>query len=53
MKAFLARYKKLHIWLAVLLVLLGLFLLLRNDRELMNFLTTKVTAPLKDAVAGG
>ena len=51
MKAFLVRYKKLHIWLAVLLVLLGLFLLLRNDRELMNFLTTQVTAPLKDAVA--
>ena len=51
MKDFLARYQKLHIWLAVLLALLGLFLIFRSDRDLMNFLTAQVTAPLKDAVA--
>ena len=51
MKDFFSRYKKLHIWLLAVLFLLALFLLARNNRELMNWLVTDVTQPLKDAVA--
>ena len=51
MKYFLARYKKLHIWLLVLLFLLALFLIFRTNRDLMNWLVTEVTQPMKDAVA--
>ena len=51
LKDFFSRYKKLHIWLLAVLFLLALFLLARNNRELMNWLVTDVTQPLKDAVA--
>ena len=50
MKEFFNRNKKLHIWLAVLLVLLLAFLIGRNSRPAMNFLVERVTQPLKDAV---
>ena len=51
MKNFFSRYKKLHIWLLVLLFLLALFLIFRTDQDLMNWLVTEVTQPMKDAVA--
>ena len=51
MKNFFSRYKKLHIWLLILLFLLALFLIFRTDRDLMNWLVTEVTQPMKDAVA--
>ena len=51
MKNFFSRYKKLHIWLLILLFLLALFLIFRTDRDLMNWLATEVTQPMKDAVA--
>ena len=48
---FLKKYKKLHIWLLVDLVVIALFLLLRGNRALMNALTTYVTEPLKRGLA--
>ena len=47
---FFKKYPKLHIWLAVDLALLGLFLLTRHNRVVMNALTTHVTGPLKRAL---
>ncbi len=49
-KRFFKKYQKLHIWLLVDLVLIGLFLLTRNNRALMNALTGYVTEPLKRAM---
>lgn len=34
--SFWKRYRKLHIWLAVDLAVLGLYLALRQNRQLMN-----------------
>ena len=48
---FFKKYQKLHIWLLVDLALIGLFLLTRHSRPLMNALTTYVTEPLKRAIA--
>ena len=49
--SFWKKYRKLHIWLAVNLAVLGLYLALRHDRRLMNGFADHVTAPLK-AVLG-
>lgn len=49
MKLFL-HHKKLYLWLAADLALLGLYLALRQSRPLMNALTARVTAPLKAAL---
>ena len=38
MKAWLLRFKKLHIWLAAAAVFLGAYFLLRRSRPLMNAL---------------
>ena len=51
MKRFFKKHKKLHIWLLVDVVVIALFLLLRNNRALMNDLTTYVTEPLKRGLA--
>ena len=48
---FLKKHKKLHIWLLVDLVVIALFLLLRNNRSLMNALAAHVTEPLKRGLA--
>ena len=40
-----------HIWLLGNLLVIGLYFLLRGDRELMNRFTAGVTQPVKDAVA--
>ena len=50
MNAFLRRHKKLHIWLAVDLEVLLVFLLVRERRDWMNALAERVTGPLKKAV---
>ena len=50
MKAFFLRWKKRHIWLAVMLALLGVYFLIRTNRPLMNVLTERVTGPVKDAI---
>lgn len=51
MREFFSRYKRLHVWLLALLGVLALFLVFRGNRPLMNWLTTQVTAPVKDAIA--
>ena len=43
-------HKKLHLWLLVNGVVLGLYLLLRRNRTLMNGFTGYVTTPLKAAL---
>ena len=48
----LKKYPKLHIWLAVDLALVCLFLLTRGNRRWMNALTNCVTEPLKRGIAG-
>lgn len=50
MKAFLIRYKKLHIWLLIDLCLLASFWLFRGNRTWMNALAQNVTTPLRQAV---
>ena len=44
------KYPKLHIWLLVDLLLLGLFVLTRGNRTMMNALTTHFTEPLKRGI---
>ena len=51
MMQLLKKYPKLHIWLAVDLALVCLFLLTRGNRRWMNALTNCVTEPLKRAIA--
>ena len=48
--SFWKKHQKLHIWLAVDLAVLGLYLALRQNRRLMNGFTGHVTAPLKAAL---
>ena len=43
-------HKKLHIWLGADLAMLGLYLTLRHDRELMNGFADHITTPLKGAL---
>ena len=43
-------HRKLHIWLAVDLAVLGLYLALRQNRRLMNGFANHVTTPLKVAL---
>ena len=43
-------HKKLHIWLGADLAVLGLYLALRHDRELMNGFADHITTPLKGAL---
>ena len=43
-------HKKLHIWLGADLAVLGLYLALRHDRELMNRFADHITTPLKGAL---
>ena len=43
-------HKKLHIWLATDLAVLGLYLTLRHDRGLMNGFAEHITTPLKAAL---
>ena len=50
MKLFFKKHQKLHIWLLVDLMLIALFLLMRNNRAAMNALTGYVTEPLKRAI---
>ncbi|MEG1683794.1 MAG: DUF3810 domain-containing protein [Oscillospiraceae bacterium] len=51
-KQWLLAHKKLHLWLAAELALLGAFFLLRGNRALMNVWTTRVTTPIKRALGG-
>ncbi len=51
MKAWLLRFKKLHIWLAAAAVFLGAYFLLRRSRPLMNALADYVTTPYKRTMA--
>ena len=44
-------YKKRLIYLAVLLILILLFYLLRNDRVVMNFMTDYVAYPIRSSLA--
>ncbi|MBE6971130.1 MAG: DUF3810 domain-containing protein [Ruminococcaceae bacterium] len=48
---FFKKYQKLHIWLLADLAVIGLFLLLRGNRALMNALTCYITEPLKRGLA--
>ncbi len=48
---FFKRHRKLHIWLLADLAVIGLFLLCRNNRDVMNGLTTHVTEPIKRGLA--
>ena len=50
MKDRLRQYKKLHIWLAVDLVLLLAYFLLRGQKWLMNALADHITGPLRRAL---
>ena len=50
MRAFLNRHRKLHIWLAADLCLLGAFWLFRGNRAWMNALAENVTGPLRQAI---
>ena len=47
--SFWKKHRKLHIWLAVDLAVLGLYLALRQNRQLMNSFADHVTTPLKTA----
>lgn len=51
MKAWLARSRKLHIWLAGVILFLAAYFLLRGSRPLMNALADHVTTPFKHAMA--
>lgn len=51
MKAWLSQFKKLHIWLAAVLVFLAAYFLLRRSRPLMNALADWVTTPYKRTMA--
>ena len=53
MRAFWARHRKLHIWLAAELVWLGTFFAVRGNRAWMNALTARVTTPLRNALGAG
>ena len=48
--SFWKKYRKLHIWLAVDLAVLGLYLALRQNQQLMNSFADHVTTPLKAAL---
>lgn len=48
--SFWKKYRKLHIWLAVDLTVLGLYLALRQNQQLMNSFADHVTTPLKAAL---
>ena len=48
--SFWKKHRKLHIWLAVDLVVLGLYLALRQNRQLMNSFADHITTPLKAAL---
>ena len=48
--SFWKKYRKLHIWLAVDIAVLGLYLALRQNRQLMNSFADHVTTPLKAAL---
>ena len=50
MKAFFKKHLKLHIWLAVDLVLLALYFGLRGHQAWMNALTRNFTTPLKHSI---
>ena len=50
MRAFLNRRRKLHIWLAADLCLLGAFWLFRGNRAWMNALVENFTGPLRQAI---
>ena len=50
MRNFWKTYEKLHLWLAVNGVLLGLYFVLRHHRGLMNSFADHVTTPLKAAL---
>lgn len=50
MKAFFKKHLKLHIWLAVDLILLALYFGLRGNRTWMNALTRRFTTPLKHSI---
>lgn len=50
MKAFLVYFKKLHIWLLVNALALGLFFLLRGQRSLMNTISDGFSMPLERAL---
>ena len=45
------KYPKLHIWLLVDALLMGIFVLCRGNRGWMNALTTHFTEPLKRSIA--
>ena len=51
MRAWLARCRKLHIWLVSIAAFLALYFFLRGNRSLMNALADRVTTPLKHAMA--
>ena len=42
---------KRHLWLAVNLLVIALYFLLRGNRELMNWFTRQVTQPVKEVIA--
>ena len=44
-------FLKRHLWLLADLIVIGLYFLLRENRALMNAFTSRVTQPVKDAVA--
>ena len=48
--SFWKKHRKLHIWLAVDLAVLGLYLALRQNRQMMNSFADHVTTPLKAAL---
>ena len=47
---FIKRYRKLHLWLAIDLLVLGFFYLFRGNRAVMNALSRFVTQPLKETL---
>ena len=49
--SFWKKCRKLHIWLAVDIAVLGLYLALRQNRQLMNSFADHVTTPLKAALS--
>jgi hypothetical protein len=50
MKSFLKRHQKLHIWLLIDICLVASFFLFRGNRQWMNWLTERVTTPMKQAI---
>ena len=50
MKALFLKYKKLHLWLLVNLILLAAYFLLRGQKALMTALAENITAPIRQAI---